>query len=287
VTSTASQEGGRGLARARDDVVRVRPVESREEADHRALTDARSRANSHEAWLGWPGVGRFRIREGREIVVEPAPGVDAGTLRLFLLGPVRAVLLHQRGFLVLHASAVVLDGGAIAFLGAGGWGKSTLAAALNARGHALVADDIVAVRLQDKQPVVLAGVPELKLWPDAITALGEAPQELPRLRPAYDKRARPAGAFSREPVPLARVYVLAESLEGTRLEPLKPHDALIELVRHAYGARTLQRAEPARRFKQCAELVTRLPISRLAVRRSLAALPELVEIIERDAAAGP
>src|SRR3989454_2089338 len=60
----------------------------------------------------FPYTTLFRSREGREIVVEPAPGVDAGTLRLFLLGPVRAVLLHQRGFLVLHASAVVLDGGA-------------------------------------------------------------------------------------------------------------------------------------------------------------------------------
>ena len=171
--------------------------------------------------------------------------------------------------------------------GAAGWGKSTLAAALNARGHPLVADDVVAVRFTDRQPLVLPGVPELKLWPDAVTALGEAPHDLARLRPEYEKRARPAGAFAPDPVPLARVYVLAESLEGARLEPLKPHDALIELVRHAYGARTLQRAEPARRFKQCAELATRLPICRLAVRRSLAALPELVEIIERDAAARP
>src|SRR2546426_9378375 len=37
------------------------------------------------------------------------------------LGPVLAVLLHQRGRLVLHASGVALDGCAVAFLGGSGW----------------------------------------------------------------------------------------------------------------------------------------------------------------------
>ena len=105
----------------------------------------------------------------------PRRAVDL--LRLYLLGPALALLLHQRGFLVLHASAVSLDGGVVAFLGHSGHGKSTTAATLHARGAAIVADDVVAVDLgAPGGPAALPGFPLLKLWPDAVTALGENPR---------------------------------------------------------------------------------------------------------------
>ena len=78
----------------------------------------------------WPGVGACEVRDGREIAVDPAPGVDADLLSTYLLGPALGVLLHQRGGLVLHASAVTVGGGCVAFLADAGWGKSTLAATL-------------------------------------------------------------------------------------------------------------------------------------------------------------
>ncbi len=86
-----------------------------------------------EVHLHWHSVATFLVREGRLVTVDPAPGIDQGTLRIFLLGPVLAALLRQRGYLVLHASAVAYSGGAAAFLGLSGRGKSTLAAALHAR----------------------------------------------------------------------------------------------------------------------------------------------------------
>jgi ABC-type glutathione transport system ATPase component len=75
-------------------------------------------------------VGAFLVRGGREIMIDAVPGVDARTLRLSLLGPALALVLHQRGRFVLHASTVAVAGSAIAFLGEKGWGKSTIAAAL-------------------------------------------------------------------------------------------------------------------------------------------------------------
>src|SRR2546421_132869 len=72
------------------------------------------------------GVGAFLVRGGREIVVDPAPGVEARVLRLSILGPAFGLLLHQRGRFVLHASAVASGGGVLAFAGGSGWGKSTL-----------------------------------------------------------------------------------------------------------------------------------------------------------------
>src|SRR5207237_1442435 len=108
-----------------------------------------ARADAGNAYLFWQGVGAFQITHGREITVEPAPGVEARALRLFLLGPALALLLSQRGLLVLHASAVAVEGRAIAFLGESGQGKSTTAAAFLAHGHTVVADDVLAVRIDD------------------------------------------------------------------------------------------------------------------------------------------
>jgi hypothetical protein len=109
-------------------------------------------------------VGKFFIMDGNEIVVQPISGVEEAQLRLFLLGPVLAVLLRQRGLLVLHASAVTVEARVVAFLGDAGWGKSTLSGAFQARGYSLMTDDILAIRIASEQPMVLPGIPQAKLW---------------------------------------------------------------------------------------------------------------------------
>ena len=57
-----------------------------------------------------------------------------------------ARLLIAQGFLPLHASAVVRDSRAVAFAGPAGRGKSTLVAALAARGARVATDDMSALR---------------------------------------------------------------------------------------------------------------------------------------------
>ena len=59
-------------------------------------------------YLAWHAVGSFLISNASRIDIEPAPGVDDALLAFPLLGPVMALLLHQRGLLVLHASACLL-----------------------------------------------------------------------------------------------------------------------------------------------------------------------------------
>src|SRR5262249_58644811 len=116
--------------------------------------------------LWWPDVATFRVWGGGGIDVEQVSGVEEPVLRLFLLGPALAVLLPQRGRLVLHASAVGIGEGAVCFLGGPGRGKSTIAAALHARGHGLVADDVTVVQLEGDRPITFPRAPQLKLWPN-------------------------------------------------------------------------------------------------------------------------
>ena len=245
--------------------------------------DGSFRISTGDAKLAWSEVGSFWVRGGREIIVDPAPAVDDRVVRLLLLGPVLAVLLHQRGLLVLHAGVVEMGGGAVLFLGGPRWGKSTIAAALYHRGHCLVADDVAAVRTDTAVPLALPGIPQLKLWPDTVAALGEPLDTLARLHPKFEKRSRPTvRGFATNPVRLARIYVLAEG-EGHAIEPLSPQEALIELVRHTYAARLLRAMGAAAHFRRCGSLIGRIPIRRLRTCRSLDLLPALVRMVEEDA----
>ena len=66
----------------------------------------RFKADSNEAHYFMDGVGSFLARGGQEIIVDPRPDADERVVRLCLLGPALALILHQRQRLVLHAPAL-------------------------------------------------------------------------------------------------------------------------------------------------------------------------------------
>jgi hypothetical protein len=238
--------------------------------------------------LFWPEFGAFAVRGGTEITVDPAPIAREQDLRVAVLGPALAVLLHQRGAFVLHASAVAIQGGAVAFLGDRGWGKSTMAAALYARGHQLLADDVVALKINETHaPTVLPGFPQFKLSPEAAAfCLHDDPTSLRPLVAGYEKRARPVeDRFAAEPCPLRHIYVLAGG-ERREIEPLGPQEALVQLIRHSYvarhGCQLLRGSGAAAHLRQCAAVGRGVTISRLKREASLPALPLLAQMIEED-----
>jgi hypothetical protein len=239
-------------------------------------------ATPESAYFFWEGVGAFLVRNGCEIIIEPTPGVDERVLRIFIVGVALGVLLHQRGLLVLHASAVAINGSAIAFVGEKGAGKSTTAAALHARGHSIVADDIVALQVNGPgSPMILPGFPQLKLWPDAVTALGEVPEALPQVHPQFEKRARRvAHGFLQVHLPLSCIYVLSEGRHH-QIEPLRPQEIFEELMCHSYAVRFLGAiGTPVSHFHQCVRLANSVPICSLKRPRSLSALLDLAWLVE-------
>ncbi len=104
-------------------------------------------ARKGELLLKIDHIAHYLILDGREIRVEAAVGSTAEDIRVFLLGSAMAALLHQRRLLVLHASSIQTERGAVLFMGRSGSGKSTLSAALVQRGYPLLADDVSAVTL--------------------------------------------------------------------------------------------------------------------------------------------
>ena len=240
---------------------------------------------SGTAYFSWAQLGRFRVREGREIIIDPDLGVDERILRLPLLGTIFAVLLHQRGHLVLHASAAAIEGEAVIFLGNKGRGKSTMAATLYGRGHHLIADDVVSITIDNGRPMVLPGFPQLRLCPGAPAAsLGDDQRILPELVDGYEKRGRPVtDRFARKPLPIKRIYVLGLG-PVSMLKLLDPQAALLMLIANSYMARfgkqLLHGPEASTHLRQCTALLMQIPVYRLERPDCLALLPSLAQLVE-------
>jgi hypothetical protein len=228
------------------------------------------------------GSAVFLIEGGHSIIIDPLPEAEGQIVRLHLITVAFNALLRQRRFLVLHGSALVRDGHAVAFLGASHSGKSTLAGLFLNRGYRLLSDDMVAVAWADKkaEPHVLPGVPQVKLWPDSAMALGQDPERLRRLNPLLEKRHwEVSPLFADQPVPLGHIYSLspAPSLESRRLDP---QSAVRELIRHTARIAFLPLADAAAHLRQCATLVRQVPISGLSVPRSFESLPAVADLID-------
>jgi hypothetical protein len=191
--------------------------------------------------------------------------------------------------LVLHGSAISVDGLAVAFLGNKRSGKSCMAAALYAQGHQLVADDAVALDVDgSKSPVVLPAFPQFKLWPEAAAAsLGADPEALPRLHSRVEKRAcQVTSKFARGSVPLGHIYLLDRG-PSPEIEPLSPQETMIQLIRHSFVAQFGQQflqSRGASHFLQCAALARNVPTYRLKRPVSLTLLPAIARLVEEHLA---
>lgn len=234
-----------------------------------------------EETLFAPGRGAtFTIRGGRRIAVAMPEDGDWASARLFLLGGAMALMLCQRGRVVLHASAVAVDGGAVAFLGRCGWGKSTLAAALHRCGHRLLADDVLSVALPAPGAAAHAfpAFPQLKLTAASASALGRGAEELVALHPREEKRGlRALERFDPHSVPLRKLYVLEPS-DRVASERLGAQETLVELVRHSYPTRFGYPGDGGH-LERLACLARTVPVDRLE-RGTLSRLEDLVRLVE-------
>jgi hypothetical protein len=185
-----------------------------------AIPDAPVNVPDHSAFyqitpnrflLTLPTVARYLVRNGNEILVEPALNGLESDIRIFLLGSAMGALLHQRGMLVIHAGALLTERGAVLFTGPSGIGKSTLLGELMRRGYRLMVDDVCGVILDSNgAPLVLPGYPRTRLWMDSAQKLEQDIKTMERTRPGLEKFERQATEqYWEQPAPLRRIYLLS------------------------------------------------------------------------------
>lgn len=197
-----------------------------DQREHDGAVSFRIEADPSAGYLIWgPAYGRHRLSaDGRRALCLPTGLAPAAWQRLLVAQvlPFAAVL---RGLEVLHASAVVHDGGAIAFLGPSRAGKTSVALELARRGAAFLADDVLALERAGEQLLCHPGTP--------VAGLDHA--EALRLRgndggngSAYETIAsnererlvRMRGAA--HPAPLHALFLLARHRDGPREPRFEP-----------------------------------------------------------------
>lgn len=105
-------------------------------------------------------IGRFIVKCGKEIIYEPAMGVNPINLELYIYTHVLGFLFYQRNHLVLHASSVEKKGKSFFFCGRSGAGKSTIVSKL-LNNFNLLSEDLCCISNNDNS--VFPSLPYLKL----------------------------------------------------------------------------------------------------------------------------
>lgn len=235
------------------------------------------------------GLLRSSIIDGKKILVYPIEGGDRSFMTAVVSGELMAVLLRQRGFLVLHGSAVARNGQGVGFIGDSGWGKSTLANSLIDRGWELLTDDLLVVSKGEGSEAevhrVTPGHASMRLSPEAAEYFGEESHRLPKAHALTRKlRVQRERSFGTASVALGRIYVLGSGGDRHHAVALNSRDAVAELIRHTRGHR-LMNSESARRhnLSQCAALARDVGVYRLVRRNGLEHIGGLCDLIEAGA----
>lgn len=213
--------------------------------------------------LRYPGLCEFVGDPGlSDVVVHLHPGADLGLVPVLAAGAVLAVHLKLRSALVLHASAVEVAGRAVAFVGASGMGKSTLAAALCREGGALVTDDVLRAEPGGDGDVwVHPGGTETRLRPAARDLAASAPPGA--TRPTADGRLALAPATrSVATLRLAACVVPLPSrtASGITVRRLPVAHALVRLMQFPRVVGWRDPGSSAAEFQALADLAERVPV---------------------------
>lgn len=230
-----------------------------------------------------------------QIVSHPRPDVAPEVVENALLGAVAAFWLEYRGVPALHASAVEIDGGAVAFASHSGGGKSSLAALFLKHGRALLSDDVLAVGVSGDRAMGRPAFPLMRMWPqEARFFLGRV-RGLQRVHPeSLKRRVRlpfgPFGGFCSRPLPLTRIYFpvwRGDSGQDVVLTPISPLDGVIQLLKYSFAGRVAAALglQPYR-LDLFSELARRVPMRRLLYPKGFARLKKVRDAVYADLEAG-
>lgn len=233
------------------------------------------------------GFGCFWISPAADRIACAPLQVSAWRWQRYLIGQVLPFAALLNGLEVFHASAVVVNGQAVAFLGASMGGKTSIAVGLALRGAGFMTDDVLAVSPGGDGGVVAhpgIGLASLRhsaaglLCPDERRSLGPGlGRDAEALRvplPRHDTDA-----------PLARAYLIERREGGGALElgPLRPVDPRLLLA----GSFNFVIRTPERLTNQldlCARLARAGAVHRLSVPAGVGPT-DVARAIERELAA--
>lgn len=184
-------------------------------------------------FLSWEGVADFEAIEGKTLIVNPKTD-DPNLLSLFTVSEALGLILFQRGYYLLHASAVKIGQEAWCFMGNPGAGKSTTAAAFVKAGCPLLSDDLTAITFDDQGvPFIIPAYPQLKIWDNTVNGLNYDKDKLNPVQEGINKFSyQPTEAFDHQPVRLNAVYFIHKANNQPALRGLPVTSIPTEMLKN-------------------------------------------------------
>lgn len=243
-----------------------------------------------QSYLRWDDLFEFLIdADGSHIWCGRLGAASLESLQVYLLGHALSFALLRQGHEPLHATAVVIGGQAIAFLGSSGFGKSSLAAAFLADGHRLLTDDMLILRHTDRGYEAQPGPRRIKLFPKMADRFLAGTVSAVPMNSETEKLVLPLSADQRQHggAPLRALYVLAPPSAVRRkqrieLRSLTTRETFVGLVRGTFNPLISDTDRLRRQYSECLGIASRVPARRISYPRVLAMLPAVRQMILND-----
>jgi hypothetical protein len=236
-------------------------------------------------FLRWLGLYEFLVSsDGRRILAPPPKRSETEQFLVYLLNGALPVALLRFGLDPLHATAAVVDGKAVAFLGRSGYGKSTLGAAFLDAGFPILTDDLLVIQQAPAQLgryMAHPGPPRLKLLPEAASRFSRQRTRGIPMNPQTNKlvfRLRD-GESLHEAAVLQACYVLnapptpartrAAQGKQVRIRRLQGRQALLALIRNSYNDWLTDPSRLSNQIGQYALLASQVPVKLLSYPRHM------------------
>lgn len=241
-------------------------------------------------YLRWRGLFEFLVSaDGKRIAGRPLEKSNPEAFQTYLLGHVLSCAMLCQGLEPLHATVVVVEGGAVGFLGDTGYGKSSAAVPFLQAGCRLLTDDLLVVSRGDGGWLAHPGPPRIKLYPEMARLLFSEPLPGAPMTDETTKRVLPLSPaqFQSAPVPLRRLYVLSPprrrgSRAGVRIRKARPGKAFLDMLRNTFNVSIVEPARLQQQFEQFQQLATSVPVRTLHYPREVSSLGRLRESVLRD-----
>jgi hypothetical protein len=239
--------------------------------------------------LRFPGLADFDVsKEGTTVIAYPAPTTDADTLEHLHINQVVPLALSRQGRPSFHASVVTVTGGAVAFLGETGMGKSTLAASFALAEDEFLTDDSLIIEETTAGCHAMPSHASVRLWPDSVEALVDGGTRRASAI-SYSTKARmlagEALTHREESLPLLAAYLLEwESVDKVTIRALSGAERHMAWVNNSFLLDIEDRALLADHFDWTCRIAQTVPTFALDYPRDYGMLSQVRDAVRRHIA---
>jgi hypothetical protein len=230
--------------------------------------------------LRFPGYADFDVSaDGATVTCHPTPESDHATTEHLFINQVLPLALSRQGRLAFHASAVAVPGGAVAFLGRTGMGKSTLAASFARSGGSFLTDDGLLLLASGDGFLVQPNHPSIRLWEDSHTALMDGRAErAPAVSFTSKARVLAGDALPHCDAPkrlIAACVLDTPVTEGIVIRRASETEAVLGWIRNSFVLDVEDPVSLAQHFQNATMVARAVPTYHLDYPREFARLPEV------------